>query len=69
MLIVKFADAFAPEKGAAIYEDTDASAAGSGPLLTANWDVWHRLIMELQAKRDERDVLLMRVLEKGKGNE
>ena len=64
MLIVKFADAFAPEKGAAIYEDTDASAAGSGPLLTANWDVWHRLILELQCKRDERDVFQARAKEK-----
>ena len=64
MLIVKFADAFAPEKGAAIYEDTDASAAGSGPLLTANWAVWHRLIMELQVKRDERDVFQARAKEK-----
>ena len=68
MLIVKFADFNDPQKGAAIYQDCDESPQ-AGPLLVADWDVWHRLIMELQAKRDERDVLLMRVLEKGKGNE
>ena len=62
MLIVKFADAFAPEKGAAIWEDSDASPE-AGPLLVANWDVWHRIILELQCKRDERDVFQARARE------
>jgi len=62
MLIVKFADAFAPEKGAAIYQDSDPSPE-AGPLLVADWDVWHRLIMELQCKRDERDVFQARARE------
>ena len=62
MLIVKFADAFAPEKGAAIYEDADASPE-AGPVLVANWDVWHRIILELQCKRDERDVFQARARE------
>ena len=63
MLIVKFADAYAPEKGAAIYEDSDANPE-AGPLLVANWDVWHRLILELQCKRDEREVFRARAAEK-----
>ena len=63
MLIVKFADAFAPEKGAAIWEDSDASPEAC-PLLVANWDVWHRIILELQCKRDKRDVFRARAGEK-----
>ena len=64
MLYADFTSADDPSKGATIYWDKakspDDPVAMDSPLVVADWDEWHRLIMEIQSLRDQRDVLLRR---------
>ena len=64
MLYADFVSSFDPSKGAAIYWDKDKSpddkVQQDSPLVVADWDEWHRLIMEIQSLREQRDVLLRR---------
>ena len=64
MLYADFVSSFDPSKGAAIYWDKDKSpddkVKQDSPVVIADWDEWHRLIMEIQALREQRDVLLRR---------
>jgi hypothetical protein len=64
MLYADFVSSEDPSKGAAIYWDKDKSPDDpvtiDSPLVMADWDEWHRLIMEIQSLRDQRDVLLRR---------
>ena len=64
MLYADFVNPDHPSKGAAIYWDHDKSPDDrvhmDSPLVVADWDEWHRLIMEIQSLRDQRDVSLRR---------
>jgi len=64
MLYADFVNPDHPSKGVAIYWDKDKSpddrVQQDSPLVMADWDEWHRLIMEIQSLRDQRDVLLRR---------
>ena len=64
MLYADFVNPDDPSKGAAIYWDKDKSpddkVQQDSPLIVADWDEWHRLIMEIQSLRDQRDVSLRR---------
>ena len=64
MLYAEFVSSEDPSKGAAIYWDGDKSPYDTvkqdSPLVVADWDEWHRLILEIQALREQRDVLLRR---------
>ena len=64
MLYADFVNPDNPSEGAAIYWDHDKSPDDrvhmDSPLVVADWDEWHRLIMEIQSLRDQRDVSLRR---------
>tara|TARA_R100001244_G_scaffold25706_1_gene26046 strand:- start:45 stop:293 length:249 start_codon:yes stop_codon:yes gene_type:complete len=64
MLYADFVNPDDPSKGVAIYWDKDKSpddkVQQDSPLVVADWDEWHRLIMEIQSLRDQRDVSLRR---------
>ena len=64
MLYADFVNPDHPSKGVAIYWDHDKSPDDrvhmDSPLVVADWDEWHRLIMEIQSLRDQRDVSLRR---------
>jgi len=64
MLYAEFVSSEDPSQGAAIYWDGDKSpydrVQQDSPLVVADWDEWHRLILEIQALREQRDVLLRR---------
>ena len=57
MLYATFATNY-PKDGIAIYDDETHNS--TGPLLRLDWDEMHRLVMEMQSLRDQRDVQLRR---------
>jgi uncharacterized protein (DUF885 family) len=57
MLYATFATKY-PGDGIAIYDDETHNS--TGPLLRLDWDEVHRLGMEMQSLRDQRDVQLRR---------
>ena len=58
MLYVDFARPDDTLAGVAIYDDESHNS--TGPLVVFDWDVMHRLILEMHSLRDQRDVHVRR---------
>ena len=58
MLYVDFARPDDTLAGVAIYDDESHNS--TGPLVVMDWDVMHRLILEMHSLRDQRDVNVRR---------